>query len=448
MRNWLCAAALAAGITGFVSGAETASPRRFTALGDVPNSLRVVSGWEPFDSVPAAISDDGRVVVGSGAGLFGLYVDAFRWTRETGMIALPEYALREGGPQYRNLALGVSATGDVVVGSSHSCAVSWTAWGGAQSRLKWSGAGDRATLCAISANGDVVAGVSEAGVFRRSAGEGLVYIGSLGATPGADWVSAMSDDGTTIVGSSGGQAFVWNQALGLEPLGSPPGGPGTWSTSTDCSADGSVVVGYSSSSLFRAAFRWTRVGGMAPLGCDSNVPASECYTQAASVSHDGWAIVGLGTVMVDDPYEGVIPAIVPVVWTPATGPVDLFAYAEALGIAGMREWHQLQVIDMSADGGAIVGYAHSSPNMPPSSEDAREGWLLEIPPLARRGDLNCDGQINFADIDPFVLVLGNPGGYAQQFPDCDVHFADLTLDALVDFSDIDAFVTRLVWTAQ
>jgi hypothetical protein len=152
--------------------------------------------------------------------------------------------------------------------------------------------------------------------------------------------------------------------------------------------------------------------------------------------------------MVDDPYKGMIPKTVPVVWTPATGPVDLFAYAEALGIGGMREWYQLQVVDMSADGGAIVGYAYSSPNIPPGADDAHEGWLLEIPPLARRGDLNCDGRVDFADIDSFVLALGDPGGYAQEFPDCDIHFADLTLDALVDFSDIDAFVTRLVWTAQ
>jgi hypothetical protein len=57
-----------------------------------------------------------------------------------------------------------------------------------------------------------------------------------------------------------------------------------------------------------------------------------------------------------------------------------------------------------------------------------------------RGDLNCDGLINNFDIDPFVLALSNPAGYAQQFPGCNRMNADIDRDGLVTNFDIDPFV--------
>ncbi len=59
------------------------------------------------------------------------------------------------------------------------------------------------------------------------------------------------------------------------------------------------------------------------------------------------------------------------------------------------------------------------------------------------GDLNCDGLVNFDDIDAFVLALGGPAGYAAAFPDCDVTLADLNEDGAVNFDDIDPFVAAL-----
>ena len=60
------------------------------------------------------------------------------------------------------------------------------------------------------------------------------------------------------------------------------------------------------------------------------------------------------------------------------------------------------------------------------------------------GDLNCDGAIDFFDIDPFVTALVNPGDYATLFPDCDINAADVNGDGTVDFFDIDPFVGLLV----
>ncbi len=59
------------------------------------------------------------------------------------------------------------------------------------------------------------------------------------------------------------------------------------------------------------------------------------------------------------------------------------------------------------------------------------------------GDLNCDGAINAFDIDPFVLALSDPGGYAAAFPDCDYRLADVNGDGAVDAFDIDPFVALL-----
>jgi len=64
------------------------------------------------------------------------------------------------------------------------------------------------------------------------------------------------------------------------------------------------------------------------------------------------------------------------------------------------------------------------------------------------GDLNCDGAVNAFDIDPFVLALTNPDGYAASFPLCDVLLADANGDGLVNAFDIDPFVEIVVGGGQ
>ncbi|MEW6252398.1 MAG: hypothetical protein AB1716_17300 [Planctomycetota bacterium] len=60
-----------------------------------------------------------------------------------------------------------------------------------------------------------------------------------------------------------------------------------------------------------------------------------------------------------------------------------------------------------------------------------------------RGDLNCDGVVDFDDINPFVLALSDPGGYAAQYPDCDIRTGDVNGDGNVNFDDINPFVALL-----
>lgn len=59
------------------------------------------------------------------------------------------------------------------------------------------------------------------------------------------------------------------------------------------------------------------------------------------------------------------------------------------------------------------------------------------------GDLNCDGVVNNFDIDPFVLAISDPEAYANEFPDCDIRFADIDNNGLVNNFDISPFVALL-----
>jgi hypothetical protein len=59
------------------------------------------------------------------------------------------------------------------------------------------------------------------------------------------------------------------------------------------------------------------------------------------------------------------------------------------------------------------------------------------------GDLNCDGAMNFGDINPFVLALTDPGQYQSTYPGCDIMHGDINQDGSVNFGDINPFVALL-----
>jgi hypothetical protein len=85
-------------------------------------------------------------------------------------------------------------------------------------------------------------------------------------------------------------------------------------------------------------------------------------------------------------------------------------------------------------GAVAIGLILGSNAVPASGRDV---------PVIYYGDTNCDGRIDFADIDSFVLALCNPEAYAEQFPDCDVDIADINGDGSADFADITPFVGLL-----
>jgi hypothetical protein len=62
------------------------------------------------------------------------------------------------------------------------------------------------------------------------------------------------------------------------------------------------------------------------------------------------------------------------------------------------------------------------------------------------GDMNCDGTVDFADINPFVLYLSDLPAWQAAFPDCPVMVGDINADGTygqASFGDINPFVARL-----
>jgi hypothetical protein len=64
-------------------------------------------------------------------------------------------------------------------------------------------------------------------------------------------------------------------------------------------------------------------------------------------------------------------------------------------------------------------------------------------PVYATGDLNCDGVVDFDDINGFVLALSGQGPYEAQYPACQWLNADCNGDGSVNFDDINAFVALL-----
>lgn len=70
-------------------------------------------------------------------------------------------------------------------------------------------------------------------------------------------------------------------------------------------------------------------------------------------------------------------------------------------------------------------------------------WVLTpVTPAVCPGDTDCDGDVDFDDIDPFIALIGCPGGAGCDGP-CAWQSADVDQDGDVDFDDIDPFVTVL-----
>ncbi len=170
----------------------SASPM-FMGLGDLPGGS--------FSSAALGVSADGSVVVGQSNS--GIDVEAFRWTRDEGMVGLGDLL----GGNFVSFAFGASEDGSVIVGWSSSSL------------------GDEA--------------------FRWTSDGGMVGLGDLPTGGFSSRGFGVSADGSVVVGfgfSVGSEAFRWTSMDGLVGLGELPGG-GTGSSAFGVSADGLAVVG-------------------------------------------------------------------------------------------------------------------------------------------------------------------------------------------------------------
>jgi len=90
-----------------------------------------------------------------------------------------------------------------------------------------------------------------------------------------------------------------------------------------------------------------------------------------------------------------------------------------------------------------VGYTVSSKlDMAITNWDSDIGNFVYYNRMFVAGDADCDGDLNFGDINPFVMLL--TGSYDELFPDCDgYNFCDMDGNGAVDFGDINPFVAAL-----
>lgn len=79
----------------------------------------------------------------------------------------------------------------------------------------------------------------------------------------------------------------------------------------------------------------------------------------------------------------------------------------------------------------------------PSGDGLPGGATIATFALVAAGDMNCDGEVDFGDINPFVKALADPVGYVNEFPGCPVANGDINEDGKVDFEDINPFITLL-----
>ena len=86
-------------------------------------------------------------------------------------------------------------------------------------------------------------------------------------------------------------------------------------------------------------------------------------------------------------------------------------------------------------------------NLPAAVSTRRFGlfyeWTRVVVRVGLAGDANCDGEVTFDDINPFVLALTDPVAYQAAFPTCPLLNADANGDGVVDFGDINPFVALL-----
>lgn len=238
----------------------------------------------------------------------------------------------------RTLFDGVTPSGDY----SGTSAFVWTATGGF-TNLGWFAGGQQYSFAtAVDYDGTAVAGGAVTAdeqfhaFYWQVGDDNLTDLGTLSGET-SSWTSAISGDGTTVIGYSGSASFVWSVGdTAITDIGTLGGGTYT----TLVSFDGDVVAGYSyATDDNRHAIRWTD-GQLTDLGTFGGD-----YSQATAMSRDGDVIVGSYYKDYSDRAFR---------WVVGSNGID--GTMSDLGSLGSSDSTTV-VADISADGGVVVGYS-------------------------------------------------------------------------------------------
>jgi probable HAF family extracellular repeat protein len=344
-------------LSAYSRSARAAVPS-FQGLGDLPGGN--------FGSLAHDVSADGTTAVGQSVSSNG--TEAFRWTRDTGIVGLGDLP----GGTFGSEAHGVNADGSIIAGlgrpNTQDHAVRWTAGGIEQLESQLRGNLSSVNKAfAISADGSTIGGWMEHSGGTREAtlwtNSGTVGLGFTSAGSRFSEVYCLDADGSAAAGRASipgaFRAFRWTVSDGMQNLGDFAGGE-SYSEANGISADGSVVVGRGGATAGTEAFRWTAAEGMVPLG---DLPGGNHHSVAYSTSADGSVIVG---------YSSSDSDLSAFVWDEVRGMRKLEDVLELeLGL-NLPGWNLITATAVSADGETIVGWGTNSAGR-------TEGWIATIP---------------------------------------------------------------------
>jgi uncharacterized membrane protein len=187
----------------------------------------------------------------------------------------------------------------------------------------------------------------------------------LGDLSGGAFASKANDislDGSVAVGfgtsTSGQEAFRWDASNGMQGLGDLAGGVFA-SEALAISEDGSTIVGWGTSSSGTEAFVWDAVNGMRGLG---DLPGGEISSTAFATTPDGSIVIGSSRSGIGN--EAFI-------WDATNGMQELDQYLIAKGL-DLTGWTLLGATGVSADGLAFVGWGTGPAG-------GVQGWYAVIP---------------------------------------------------------------------
>lgn len=251
---------------------------RWTSTDGIQNLGTVIPSHAT--SFATGISDDGQIVVGGSYTVgIGQPLRAFRWTSPTGMVGLP-------AGTFHDEAFGVSPDGSAIFGQSNYYAARWTNNG---ATLNYLGDLQNGFSYAIGSNtnGSIIGGYGTLNSYRHAClwvppaapqDLGILF-------PNNDtWTTAMSRDGSTMVGFTGyglfnQRAMKWTQATGLVDVGLPSFIPNDEAVFSAVTSEGITSLGWATYNAAQKAVHWTEVGGFQDLNG---------YLAAAGVNLTGW----------------------------------------------------------------------------------------------------------------------------------------------------------------
>jgi probable HAF family extracellular repeat protein len=401
----LLAAVLLAGV-----GPDLASAQQpfFMGLGDLPGGT--------FWSLASDVSGDGSVVVGWSNG--DAENEAFRWTRETGMVNLG--VVVQGFAE----SVLVSTDGSTIVGTARrdnryavpSYPFRWTAEAGL---IEVPFGGENSSTSGVNGDGTVIVGWrDENGFADDTALQWTPSLGVQGLWDGYRPPRNISDDGSIVLGHdlTTNGLFLQTADGEIEYLTAPQGA--NWLGVAWISKNGKVVaatsyVGDLPNFSARRAHRWTEATGavMLPTTSEGAIPIG-----VWDVSSDGSVIVGSASGGSFPDQQGNSKFI----WDSVHGSRNLHKLLiDEYGLGdSLTGWTLDRVRGISGDGRTAVGSGFN-PN------GQLEAWVAYLGPRSDQlaGDFNTDGTVDAAD----YVVWRNRNGTQSEYQAWRAHFGQTVM---------------------